>query len=149
MTHTVGKFLKVVSLNVNTGNLPLNAELCAMKSVVVSRVDWWRTFLSNCEQIHNNLSKLNCRNHIAEDCVLGMIRGLRQALTRIGCLRLNLDRQWRTHANDDHLYHDDVTSASLPSSKICEEAVHLEIECMKEMNLYSPCEHEAVKERTR
>ena len=40
------------------GHLPLNAELCAMNSVVVSRIDWWRTFLTNCEEIHNHLSKL-------------------------------------------------------------------------------------------
>ena len=27
-----------------SGHLPVNSELCAMKSVLVSRVDWWRTF---------------------------------------------------------------------------------------------------------
>ena len=31
------------------GNLLLNAELCAMKSVVVFCVYWWRTFLTDCE----------------------------------------------------------------------------------------------------
>ena len=30
---------------------------------VLSRVDWWRTFLTNFEEIHNNLSRLNCRSH--------------------------------------------------------------------------------------
>ena len=43
----------------HSGNLPLNAELCAMKSVLVSHVDWCRTFLTNCEERHNNLSELN------------------------------------------------------------------------------------------
>ena len=31
----------------HSGNLPLNAELCAVKSVVVSRIDWWRTVLTD------------------------------------------------------------------------------------------------------
>ena len=57
----------------HSGNLPLNAELCAMKSVVVSYIDGWRTFLTNCEEIHESLSKLNCRSHIAENCIVAMI----------------------------------------------------------------------------
>ena len=32
-------------------------------------------------------SKLNCRSHVAENCILAKIRELRQALTRIGCLQ--------------------------------------------------------------
>ena len=58
-----------------------------MKSILVSYVDSWRTFITNCEEIHNNLSKLNCRSYVAENCIVAMIRGLRQALTRIGCLQ--------------------------------------------------------------
>ena len=52
----------------HSGNLLHNAEICAMKSFLVSCVDCWRRFITNCEEIHNNLSKLNCRNHIAENC---------------------------------------------------------------------------------
>ena len=61
--------------------LPLSAEPCAMKSVLVSHVDWWKTLLTKCVEIHDNFSKLNCASHIAENCVLAMIRGLTQALT--------------------------------------------------------------------
>ena len=49
-------------------------------------------------------------------------------------------------ADYDHVYCDDVIGASLPS-KMCEEAMQLEVEHMKEMNVYTPCEHEAVKEQ--
>ena len=100
----------------------------AMTSVVVSRVDWWRTFLTNCEERHNNLSKLNCWTHI----VVAMIRGLRQALTRIGCLLvlefgLTGEEPCLAEMTDyDHVYHDNVTGASLPC-KMCEEAMQLEI----------------------
>ena len=136
----------------HSGNLHLNVELCAMKSVLVSRVGWWRTFLTNCEEIHINLSMLNCSSHIAENCVLARIRGLRQALTRIGCLQAlesgpTVEEPCRAEmTNNDHVYHDDVTGASLPS-KMCEEAMQLEIKYMKEMDVYTPCEHEAVKEQ--
>ena len=54
---------------------------------LASYVDGWWTFVTNCEEIHNNLSKLNCRSYVAENCIVAMIRGLRQALTRIGCLQ--------------------------------------------------------------
>ena len=63
-----------------------NAEFCAMKWLLVSYVDGWRTFVTNCEEIHNNFSKLNCRSHVAENCIVAVILGLRQALTRIGCV---------------------------------------------------------------
>ena len=33
-----------------TGHLLVNTELCAMKSVLVSRVDWCRTKLTKCEE---------------------------------------------------------------------------------------------------
>ena len=39
-----------------------------------------------------------------------------------------------------------VTGASLPS-KLCEELMQLEIKCMKEMNVYTLCEHGGVKEQ--
>ena len=53
--------------NQHSGKLTWNAEICALKSIFVSCVDCWRTFITNCE-IHNNLSKLNCKSHIAENC---------------------------------------------------------------------------------
>ena len=79
-------------------------------------------------------------------------RGLRQALTRIGCLQAfesgpTVEEPCSAEmANYDHVYFDDVTGASLPS-KLCEEAMQLEIEYTKEMNVYSPCEHDTVKEQ--
>ena len=59
-------------LHQHYGNLPQKAEICAMKSILVSCVDCWTTFITNCEEIHNSdLSKLNCRSHIAENCICG------------------------------------------------------------------------------
>ena len=49
-------------------------------------------------------------------------------------------------ADYDHVHYDNVTSASLPS-ELCEEAMQLEIKTTKEMNVYTPCEHGAVKEQ--
>ena len=54
---------------------------------LVSYVDGWVTFMTNCEELYNNLSKLNCRSCVAENCIVLMILGLTQALTRIGCLQ--------------------------------------------------------------
>ena len=110
----------------HSGKLHRNAKICAMQSILVSCVECWRTFITNCEEIHNNLSKLNCRSHVAENCIVAMIRGLRQSLTRIGCLQADYDR----------VYYDSVTGASL-SSKICKEAMQLEIKYMKEMNVHT------------
>ena len=42
-----------------SGKLFRNTEFCTMTSILVSCVDSWRTFITNCEEIHNNLSKLN------------------------------------------------------------------------------------------
>ena len=70
-----------------SGKLFRNAEFCAIKSISVSYLDGWRTFVTNCNEVHNNLSKLNCRSHVAENCIVAMILGSRQALTRIGCLQ--------------------------------------------------------------
>ena len=126
----------------HSGELPLNAELSAMKSVLVSRVDWWRTYLTNCEETHNNVSKLIRGSRTAENCVLAMIRGLRQALTRIGCLQAlesgpTVEEPCPAEmAKYDHVYCDDVTGASLPSL-LCEEAMHVEIQYMREMNVYT------------
>ena len=39
-----------------SGKLFRNAESCTMKSTLVSYVDGWRTFVTNCEEIHSNLS---------------------------------------------------------------------------------------------
>ena len=115
----------------HSGNFPLNAELCAMKSVLVSLVDWWRTFLKS-EEIHNNFYTLIRGNHIVGNCVLALIRGLRQALTRIGCLQAlesgpTVEEPCPAEmANYDHVYHDDVAGASLPS-KLCEETMQVRI----------------------
>ena len=130
-----------------SGKLFRNAEFCAMKSIWVSCVDGWRTFSTNCEEIHNNLSKFHCRSHSAENGIEAM-----QALTRIGCLQAfesgpTVEEPCRAEMADyDRVCYDSVTGASLPS-KLCEEAMHLEIKYMKEMNVYSPCEHGAMKEQ--
>ena len=58
-----------------------------MKCILVSFFGGWRTFVTNCEEIHNNLSKMNCRSHVAGNCFVAMILGLRQALTRTCCLQ--------------------------------------------------------------
>ena len=50
----------------------------------MSRVDQRKSFITNYKK-HNNFSKLS--SLVAEHCVLAMVRGLRQALTRIGCLQ--------------------------------------------------------------
>ena len=128
----------------HSGNLHKNAETWAMKSMLVSCVDCWKTFITNCEEIHNNLSKLKCGSHIAENCIVAMICGLRQALTRLGCLQAlesgpTVEEPCPAEmADDDHVYYDNVTSASLPS-KMCEEAMQLEIkntnETVKEQGL--------------
>ena len=72
-----------------------------------------------------------------------MIRGLKQALTRIGCLQAlesgpTVEEPCLAEMADyDHVYYDNVTGASLPS-EMCEEAMELEIKYMKEMNVYTP-----------
>ena len=43
--------------------------------------------MTNCEENHSNLSKLNCRSHVVENCIVAMILRLRQALARTGCLQ--------------------------------------------------------------
>ena len=123
-----------------------------MKSILVSYVDGWRTFVTNCEEIHKNLSKLNCRSHVAENCIVATMLGLSQALTRLGCLQefesgTTVEQPCPAATADyDRVYLDSVTGASL-LSKLCEEAMQLEIKYMKEMNAYTPCEHGATKER--
>ena len=83
---------------------------------------------------------------------MAMILGLRQALTRIGCLEAlesgpTMEEPCPAEMADyDRVYYDSVTGASLPSN-LCEEAVQLEIKYVKEMNVYAPCEHGAVKEQ--
>ena len=122
-----GKLHKDVSLHTDTGNLPQNAWICAVKSILVSCVDCWRTFITNCEEVHNNLSNLNCRSHIVENCIAAMTRGLRQALTRIAvCRRLESGPSVEEPcpaemAGYDHVYHDSVTGASLPSKCVSKQ----------------------------
>ena len=55
-----------------SGKLFRNAEFCTMKSIWVSYVDGWRTFVTNCEEIHSSLSKLNCRSHVVENCIVAV-----------------------------------------------------------------------------
>ena len=43
--------------------------------------------LSQIVKRNTTISKLNCRSHVAENCIVATTRGLRQALTRIGCLQ--------------------------------------------------------------
>ena len=94
---------------------------------------------------------LNVRS-VAENCVLAMIRGLGKAWARIGCLQAPQSGPTVKEpcaaemASYDHLYHDDVTGASLPS-KLCEEAIQVEIRHMKEVNVNTLCEYETVKEQ--
>ena len=80
-----------------------------------------------------------------------MILGLRQALTRIGCLQAfesgpTVEEPCLAEMPDYDQVYDSVTGASLPS-KLCEEAMQLEINYMKEMSVYTPCEHGAVTEQ--
>ena len=81
-----------------------------------------------------------------------MIRRLRQPLTRIGYLQAfesgpKVEEPCPAEMADcDHVYHDNVTGAMHPS-KLCEEAVQLELKFMKEMNVYTFCEHGDVKEQ--
>ena len=42
-----------------------NAGFCTVKSILVFYVDGWRTFVTNCEEIHSNLSKLSRSSHVA------------------------------------------------------------------------------------
>ena len=123
-----------------SGKLFRNEEFCTIKSTLVSYVDGWRTLVTNCEEIHSNLSKLNCRHHVAEKCTVAMILGLRQALTRIGFLRAfksgpTVEEPCPAEMADyDHVYCDNVTGASLPS-EMCEEVMQLGIKYMKETNV--------------
>ena len=58
------------------GNVPVNAELCAMKSILVSRVDPVESLPKNWERIHNNFFQVDIRGNWAqcssdtENCVL-------------------------------------------------------------------------------
>ena len=135
-----------------SGKLFRNAEFCTMKSILVSYVDGRRTSVTNCEEIHNNFSKFNCRSHVAEKLYRGNDTWLRQALTRIGCLQAfesgpTVEEPCPADMADyDQVYYDSVTGASLPS-KLCEETMQLDFKYMQEMNVYTPCEHRAVKEQ--
>ena len=139
--HCTPTFWKVVS----------ECRVLCSESILVSSVDGWKTFITNCEEIHNNFSKLNCRSHVAENCIVAVIRGLRQALTRIGCLQAlesgpTVEEPCPAEMADYDRVYDSVTGASLPS-KLCEEAMQLDIKYTKEMNVYTPCEHGAMKEQ--
>ena len=103
-----------------SGKLFQNTGFCTMKSILVSSVDGWRTFVTNCEEVHSNLSKLHCRSHVAENCIVAMTLVLRQALTRIGCLQTfesgpTVEEPCPAEmAGYDQVYYDSVTGASLP-----------------------------------
>ena len=77
---------------------------------------------------------------------MAMIHGL----TRSGCLQAfypTVEEPCPAEMADYHqVYYDSVTGATLPSH-FCEEAMQLEIKYVKEMNVYTPCEHGVVKEQ--
>ena len=88
----------------------------------MSRVDLWKIFLTICEEIKKCLQvdpwePAQCSS-VAEKCVLAIIRGLRQALTRIGCLHAlesgpTVEEPCPAEmVSYDHAYNDDVTGAS-------------------------------------
>ena len=56
-----------------------------MKSIWGVFVDGWRTFITICEEPHNNLSKLNSRSSVAENCIVAMILGSEASVDSI-CL---------------------------------------------------------------
>ena len=117
-----------VAHEVEDGYLPMQILCNEINFGVVYR---W-SFITNCEEIGNNLSKLNFRSHLAENCIVVMIRWLGQTLTRVGCLQAFQPGQTVEEtcpaemADYDQVYYDSVTGASLPS-KLCEEAMQLEI----------------------
>ena len=80
--------------------------------------------------MRNNISKLKCRGHIAENCIVATFRGLRQALTRIGCLQAfesgpTVEEPCPAEMTDyDRVCYDSVTNASLPPL-MCDEAMQL------------------------
>ena len=136
----------------DSGKFFRNAEFCAMKLILVSYVDGWRTFIRNCEGIHNNFSKYGCRSHVAEKCIVAMIRVEAKHWLELWLLQAlesgptAEERCLAEMAEYDRVYYDSVTGASL-LSKLCEELMQLEIKCMKEMNVYTLCEHGAMKEQ--
>ena len=132
------------------GMLHVNAEFRAMKSVVVSHVDQRQSFFTNCEETQNHLSKLS--SSVAEHYVLAMVRGLRQGLSRIGCLQaleagLTVEEPCPAEmASYDHVYCDEVKGALLPTN-LSEEALQLEVKYMREMDVYTLCTQETLKEQ--
>ena len=103
-----------------SGKLFLNAEFCAMKPILVFDLNGWRTFVTNREEIHNNVSKLNCRSHIPENCIVAFESGP------------SMEEPCPAEMADyGHVYYDIVTGASLPS-KLCEEAMQLEMKVHEE-----------------
>ena len=120
-----------------SGKLFRNAEFCTMRLILVYCVDGWRTFVTNFEEIHSNFSWLNCRSQVAENCIVAVILGWRQALTRIGCLQAfesgpTVEEPCPADMADyDPVCCDSVTGASL-LSKSCEKAMQLEINQLHE-----------------
>ena len=84
--------------------------------------------------------------------VLAMVRRLKQALSWIGCLQAleagpTVEEPCPAEfASYDHEYHDQETGASLPS-QLCEEAMQSVIKYMREIDAYTPCMQETLKEQ--
>ena len=73
---------------------------------------------------------------------MAMTRGLRQALTQIGGLQA-----FESGPTVEEPCPAEMADYDRVSSKLCEEAMHLEIKYMKEINVYTTCEHGAKKEQ--
>ena len=114
----------------------------------MSRVDQRKSFIAKCKETHKHFSKLS--SLVAEHCVLAMVRGLRRALTRIGCLQAleagptGEEPCPAEMASYDHVHHDEVDGCV---TNLCEEAMQLEIKYMREMDVYTLCTQETLNEQ--
>ena len=113
------------------GSLPVSAELCAMKSVFLSRVDQWN-FFSRVVKKYTTISPTQMFISWRELCPGGT------------WIEASVDSDWLSAGAC--VYYDDVTGASLPF-KLCEEAMQVEIQYMRETNVFLPCEYETVKKQ--
>ena len=103
-----------------SGKLFWKAELCAMKSVLVSRVDWWRTFLTNREEIQQPFLQVDpC---LGNDTWIEASNDSNVCLQALESGPVVEEPCPAEMADYDHVYYDDVTGASLPS-ELCEETM--------------------------
>ena len=71
----------------HSGILLLNAELCAISSVLVSRVHWWEVLPHELRKDTQQFLQVDLGATLPRTVSWQMIRGLRQALTRTCCLQ--------------------------------------------------------------